>query len=359
MRGLQVLFLILLSALAQAAEKYEFYNGVRQLGMGGAGIAVANDETAVFINPAALGKLRDPFLTIVDPELHMSSAIGSYTSGFDFNLIGIENIAEKIRDNPDKHFHLKGQVFPSIVVPNFAAGVLIKYEMNGDFDSTDNEVDLDYVNDFTAVLGYNLRLFDGRLKVGFSGRYINRSIIKASDSIPVADIDGADAENLAQNGGGIALDAGVILTAPWATLPTLAVVVRDIGDTSFDLGAGFASGTGVKPDSVKQSVDAALAFFPIIGKRTRTTITFEMRDILSEDEDDTEDIYRLLHGGVELNISDVFFIRGGMNGRYWTAGLEFAIQNFQFQAASYGEEIGTAETTKEDRRYVFKFAYRY
>ena len=39
---------------------------------GGAGIAVVNDETAMLINPAGLGKLRDYIFTIADPEIEIS-----------------------------------------------------------------------------------------------------------------------------------------------------------------------------------------------------------------------------------------------------------------------------------------------
>ena len=347
------------SQLGWTGEKSEFYTGIRALGMGGAGIAVANDETAVFYNPAALGKLRDPFITVIDPEVHFGADTGSFVSGFSFDVISVDGLSEKISEHPGRNFHLKAQIFPSLVVPNFAMGVLVKYDINGSFDSENNEIDLNYTNDIAGVLGYNLRFFDGRVKVGFSARYINRSQITDSNPIPLADISSASLDTLAQNGGAVAADAGIILTVPWKWLPTLAVTARDIGDTSFSLGGGFASGNGTDPDKVKQSVDAAIALFPIVANRTRTTITFEMRDILSEDTDDKEDIMRLLHGGIEMNLYDVFFLRAGMNQRYWTAGIEFAMPNLQFQVASYGEEIGTATTNQEDRRYAVKFAYRF
>jgi hypothetical protein len=61
----------------------------------------------------------------------------------------------------------------------------------------------------------------------------------------------------------------------------------------------------------------------------------------------------------ELNYADALFVRAGMNQRYWTAGLELSIVNYQFQAASYGEEIGDDVTPREDRRYVVKFAFRF
>ena len=42
-----------------ARERRSFYEGVRGRGMGGAQIATVNDETALLVNPAGLGKLRD------------------------------------------------------------------------------------------------------------------------------------------------------------------------------------------------------------------------------------------------------------------------------------------------------------
>ena len=68
---------------------------------------------------------------------------------------------------------------------------------------------------------------------------------------------------------------------------------------------------------------------------------------------------KLIHAGMEFNFGDVFFMRAGYNQRYWTAGLELASEHFQYQLASYGEEVGTKDTPKEDRRYVFKFAFRF
>ena len=56
---------------SQAAEIYERYNGVRPLGMGGAYVTTVNDETAIYSNPAGQGKVRDLFLTLIDPEFHM------------------------------------------------------------------------------------------------------------------------------------------------------------------------------------------------------------------------------------------------------------------------------------------------
>jgi hypothetical protein len=58
-------------------------------------------------------------------------------------------------------------------------------------------------------------------------------------------------------------------------------------------------------------------------------------------------------------MSDFFFLRAGMNQRYWTGGFEISTQRFQIQGATYGEEIGTVTVPREDRRYIGKFAIRF
>ena len=68
---------------------------------------------------------------------------------------------------------------------------------------------------------------------------------------------------------------------------------------------------------------------------------------------------RRMHFGLELNFSDFMFLRAGLNQRYWTAGIEIATEHCQVQFASYGEDVGTAATPQEDRRWVAKVALRF
>lgn len=48
-----------------------------------------------------------------------------------------------------------------------------------------------------------------------------------------------------------------------------------------------------------------------------------------------------------------------MNQGYWTAGAEMSMFKYQLQIAAYGEEVGTRDVKKEDRRYVGKFSWRF
>ncbi len=349
------------SSLASAAsfngEIDEFYTGVRSLGMGGVYVNTVNDETAILTNPAGLGKLRDYTFTIADPELHGAFANTEIVNVTNFmDAISIQGLLDRLNQARGQHWHSKMQLFPSFVAPNFGVGLLAKYQINASVDPAGTNYRLDYVNDWALALGYNFRMYGGILKMGVTGRFVNRSEIH-DDLDPAS--TGLTVAGLAREGMGIAADAGLILTAPVAGLPALGVSVRDVGNTSYDFREGMFNATALRPRDTEQTVDVALSFQPILGNRTRTTIAFEYHGITTPLVESEEDAIKRSHAGIEFNFADFAFVRAGANQGYWTAGLEFATEKFQLQVASYGEEIGHPNGRREDRRWVGKFALRF
>lgn len=343
-------------AAAASGERDEFFNSARYLGMGGAGVAISNDETALLMNPAGLGKLRDYYITIADPEIDISEQAQTI-AGFGFMD---ERDPQKALDNAnnhaDAHFHGRAQAFPSIVVPNFGVGLFAKYEIDAELDSAANKFKYNYTNDWAMVFGFNFRMFDGILKLGANARMINRVEVDRDDIAPNStnlSIDSIGAEGL-----GIGTDGGMLLALPIVWLPTLGVAYRDMGRTSFTMREGMFFNTSSRPESVPETIDVGLAVYPILGDRAHSTWTIEYRDVLNKSEP-TASMMRRLHGGAEFNFADAFFLRAGMNQGYWTAGMELSIINYQFQIAAYGEDVGPPGTPKEDRRYVMKFAFRF
>lgn len=344
-----------LTSQARAAERYEYYNGIRGLGMGGAQVATVNDETAMLVNPAGLGRLRDYYITIVDPEAGIGAQAEAIMGTDVMKVTDPQATLEKTNANLDKHLHMRGQVFPSIVLPNFGIGLFGRTEVNAESVSETNTYKYHYTNDWAGVIGANIKLFNGIIKLGANARLTNHATIRRDDLATNA--TGLTVKSLAKEGIGVGSDAGIMIAAPTAWLPTIGAVYRDVGRTTYTLRDGMFLDATEKPDSTPSTLDVAIAIHPIVGKRARSTWTVEYRDAMSDDESET--LTRRIHGGVEFNFADAFFIRGGMNQGYWTAGMELAIINYQFQAAAYGEEIGTKETPREDRRYVVKFAFRF
>lgn len=354
------LILLLCATKSFAQEKRQFYYGIRALGMGNCAAAVVNDETALAQNPAGLGKLRDFFGTLFDPELELNqNAITMYNlSNYSnpFNLGQVYPAATQSLNNP---FHARAQVMPSFVARNFGIGLLAKYNLDVTATAA-NAATTFYRNDLALLLGYNFRLFDGRVKIGFTGKMISRVEIndQVIDPTGAVDLPTLGASGVATSGVGIGADVGIILAAPWTMIPTLGVVVRDVGNTQYSSTTFSQLSTATtRPTATTQDADIALALFPIHRKNVRSVWTIEYKNALTASSE--TDKAKLIHAGFEVNLGDVFFIRGGYNQRYWTAGAELASERFQFQLASYGEEIGNATNSVEDRRYVGKMAFRF
>lgn len=347
-------FLIMIPTLLQAAEVREDYNGARSLAMGGASIGVVNDETALLVNPAALGKLRDSYGTLFDPELDASKSLNdmyhtkAFTEPFD-----LEQVKATTNYTRDTYYHARLQLFPSFVTRNFGIGFFAKRLLDAQMNTAGTTMTTFYQEDLALHMGFNLRFFEGRVKVGAVGKVISRIEINA-------DLDATqtlDRNSLASEGVGVGSDVGVSLTAPIALLPTFSAVVRDMGGTSFDSGSGVRLHTATRPHTIDQDTDVAFSIFPIHGNQARSSFSIQY-DKLKEAALAT-DKSRYYHVGYEFNYGDVLFLRAGMNQKYWTAGVELASEHTQIQFSAYGEDVGTDGNSFEDRRYVFKFAFRF
>lgn len=329
-------------------EWLELYSNSRTLGMGGASIAVTSDDTSLYRNPANLGSVRDFYGTMFDPEIE---GTGNLTA----TSIDIKTVMDSLATKNNTYYRAKQQISPVLVRRNVGFGFFYKNEMSAEISSVDPTVmDTKYISDTGAIFGSNLRLFDGRVKIGATAKFINRIEVQNA-ALPVA--GPTDLETIGSEGSAVAFDAGLLIQAPWDYIPTLAVVVHDFGDSPFDKKDGFRLRTAARPVTVKQSVDAAIAIFPIHSNLFRSVWTLEYSDITNS-RNDTDNAKRM-HLGIELNSRDNFFFRLGYNQRYATAGVEVASEYLVWQLSTYGEEIGTEAAPREDRRVITKFALRF
>ncbi len=323
--------------------------------MGGASIAITSDETSLYRNPANLGSIRDFYGTVFDPEVEGSSNFVSQVTAKSLGkAFDIPEVITVLSPNPNTYYHAKAQLTPSLITRNFGIGLFYKNEMNAIMNPAVTHLDLKYQNDAGIVVGGSLRLFDGRIKIGGSAKMISRIEVNNA-ALPIA--GPTDLSTVGSEGTAFAFDGGLLIQVPWTYIPTLGVVVRDVGGTKFDKNDGLRMKTSSRPATVAQSVDAAVGLFPIHGNQLRSVWTLEYSDVTNS-RNDTDSAKRI-HAGIELNVRDLFFVRAGYNQRYWTAGFELASERFQWQVASYGEEIGTEQSPKEDRRLSTKISLRF
>ena len=350
------IILVLMSFQAFANNEWvSFYSNTRSLGMGGCSVAVSSDETALYRNPANLGSVRDLYGTALDPELEGSSNfVQQVSSNSTSKAFDLQEISKVLNSNRQTYYHAKLQGSPSLVRRNVGFGLIYKSEVSAETEATGTTMDTRYQNDFGAVVGASLRLFDGRLKIGGSVKALSR-IEVVNPLLPTA--GPFDLSKIGSEGTAIAFDGGLLLQIPWMFLPTLGAVVHDVGDTKFDKQDGLRLSTGTRPAPVTQSVDAAIAIFPIFSNTVRSVWTLEYSDITNS-RNDTDNMKRV-HLGIEISSRDLFSVRMGYNQRYWTAGFEVASERLQWQVSSYGEEIGTLTAPREDRRLNTKVSIRF
>jgi hypothetical protein len=346
---------------AAAEEKVWSYSGARQMAMGGVYTATVNDETSLVSNPAGLGRLRDSIVTAVDPEITASfTSTDVITLSTVTKILDLQELLNELKRHRGKHYHLKLQALPSFVTTNFGVGVHARYEYDAEMSADGTELDLKYNNDIAAILAYSLRLFSGIVKIGVAARFVNRT--ELIGKYPEATTD-LSVNQYGSEGFGVAGDAGLTVTAPIALLPTLAIVGRDLGTTSYRLSDGLLNRTQSRPRDTPARYDVGLGLYPILSNGTRMTFAVDLRDAQnfgrSSEDGTTYNVMRSLHVGTEFNLRDILFLRFGANQGYWTTGFELASDSFQLQASTYGEEIGTGSARKEDRRWVAKFSFRY
>ena len=355
------LLLLLIANQSGATEWLETYQTTRSLGMGGSGVALSSDETSLYRNPANLGSVRNIFGTFLDPELEGSSnfvnQVSSNSTGKAFDIEAVNTI---LNTNREKIYHARLQLTPSIVRRYFGFGLIAHNQLNAEMNAAGTQLNTQYRNDLGGVAGANISFFDGRVKLGASVKLINRIEVTNPTLSTAGPFDMA---TIGSEGTGISTDIGLLIQAPWTLIPTLGLVARDVGDTKFDYKDGLRLKTTTRPATVKQSVDVALAIFPIHANNFRSLWTVEYSDVTNSRND--TNAKKRIHVGFESNWRDILFFRAGLNQNYWTAGFEIASERVSWQLASYGEEIGgdivngIESASREDRRLNMKLTVRF
>ncbi|MBS3788139.1 hypothetical protein KGY79_08115 [Candidatus Bipolaricaulota bacterium] len=299
---LTALFLVLVILMAGTACGQEEYNnsgalldlgqGARPMGMGGAFIGLADDENAVYYNPAALGFL-DKFgvTTLWSPQFGLVDYGGI---GFARKYVGFSTSA--LYSGP-------------IEVPN---------EFGADTGASFN-----YVSG-NGVLGFGFPVLS-RLSLGGKVKYYYSHLT----------LEGSD------DGYGWSVDPAII--GKWKNFG-LGIMVENL------LTGGLVYG----PDH-REELEKILRAGISISSRIDESIELNVLADLEVPLDSvTATRYELMtpHLGVELWLSSVA-VRAGYNGRALTVGTSLEVSNFRLDWALSAYESGIAETHRVSLVYRF------
>ena len=330
---------------AGARELPSYFEAVRPLGMGGAFTAVADDENAVFYNPAGLDRVRSWGFAVVNPLFEAGEkGVELYNDVRDTDFNDTTEVTELLRDYIGEYLHYRAAVFPHFVMRRFALGVLGQVNVNVQpHNVAFPEADVDALATVGAHLGLGWGFFDGKLRIGGAVKYVKayrlQEIYTAAD-IAASDFEDRLSDDL-KDGAGFGFDLGAMVTFPVLLKPTMAVVVQNVSDT--DLGDA-----GEIPQQVNLglSVEHSFAWLTLVGAADWVDVTNNVGE-----DDDT---YKRLHFGLEARLPKVLAVRAGLYQGYSSFGATLDLWILKVDYATYAEEIGSAAGERADRRHVIQ-----
>jgi hypothetical protein len=369
---------------AQAADDgvsftiHHQYESPRALGMGDAFVAVANDYSALFYNPAGLARREDGELNL-SIDAGLSPAMLKFSKDIQDAQKSGSTDSEKqqaILNVLDENY---GKTFSARVAP--ASAVLVRPHWGIGFIPADVSMELTVhkqvgpaVNatvygDSTLAYGYgkDVPWFDhARLSLGFTGKLVNRVYAsKAVSAVELAaDSNFVKKEDL-HEGYTIDGDFGALLTPElpdegiWSMIrlarPTFGVVVRNIAETGFAHSFKLINKDETEaPEKLYRVVDVGTRWeYPsawIFGGRG----VLDIRDIGHPDFNWRKG----LHAGFEFDWTVASWWKGqyrvGISEGYYTAGLSALLGIFNLDFVTYAEDVGTYNHSKESRLYMVR-----
>jgi hypothetical protein len=334
---------------AGAAPLRRIGQNPRGLAMGGTGLSYADDETALFYNPAGMGSIDNFWFELLPVSLEASDAaldlVSDATSG------AFDNPSQIIRDNIGDELQFRGFLYPHVLVnlfPGLTIGGAYFLELQVEArlrNQATPEAEAFYREDTGQVIGLSFPSLEGQILWGISLRDMERTtgegIISSADLALASAKGELDVEALldTSTGSGSAFDVGMIWRME--SFPFLrgqfALAVQNVG--GLDLGEA-----GEVPQEIGLGWSFRPRFFPLVP----LLFAVEFRDITNELTDDSSTAKRT-HVGIEVGLlpldssTNLVTFRAGFSGSSTSVGFEFsAWHSFTLQYVLYEAEYGEA-----------------
>lgn len=349
------MFMLLLGVAgeARADNVHNLVRGTRAQGFGGAFTAVADDEQAIFYNPAGLAGIQQLGLQAASIEIEATVAnLLSLSS----DMSALQNMSgETINQFMGKNIYGRAQVVPSVVMPNFGFSLLMDGQIaliarNQALPTvqvgyqTTNGVQFAYG---TSLLGRRAaRRGTGDIRVGFAGKVLWRR--GGYRTLNTLDLVGVSESTLRSIAGNYQMGYGGDLGFQWLRrmgkngVLSAGLAWTDLGKFNF---AGEA-------DPLESKLNLGVASSFNLGRITGLTLALDYRDLLHDME-----WKKKTHLGAELALP-VVKLYAGLNQLMLSYGASFDLWLFKITAISAREEFGTLVGQDPVHTYQLKVAFK-
>ena len=393
MKFLATLLVTLFHTYAYGVEVPETFVPVRSNAMGGAFTAISNDANSVWTNPAGIARVRKarsrrtvhivkvPNIIVGVNQDGQEFISGISESGNADNASGLSSAAANLADKP---LWSTISLFPLIMLdigklPSLI-GIYSHTKLQATIDSEDTtQAEAEAVSDIGAVwsLAYTNR--SNRFNIGLNFRYLVRYAYE--DSMPVTDLQDASTlqTRIQQNSNktsALALDVGMMWTLADFWFPTIGLAVfnaplgcQDSYLNPFSKTRQKVCGTVFKGDILNQDADSNLdptdfrvgfSITPRFSRKVAARISAGLHHLFvssGSSQYGLSDIpiLKQTHAGIELFTGNPllpppFSVSIGYNQGFYSMGASMRVSALSLDVASFGRDISTTDTPKEDRR---------
>ena len=366
---------------AQTGELRRPGQGVRNLGMGNAGIGLSFDENALFYNPAGLASVDTilvgfPFLMEVsDDSVNIIKEVSK--------LSGDSKNADIVALLMGKRVHFRNLIDLNLIMPfgelmtfGAASGIETQFDF-GVRNPVAIEIDFGFRLDRINNFGFALPVARGRWLVGAGVETIERcdiplttatfgTVLNNSDigsSIGKCELNDLKRAQTFNFGFQRRLETASALKMTWG------FTANNVGGLKFK-----RSDNETSPADQNPEYSTGFSWQPSWGP-VRLLYAIDIRDLTMKHADDTDCqskkstdcLWKRLHIGTEIGISPIdsgastFAIRAGFNQGYFTYGFELnpfiVFRGLNIQYAVYKTETGSQIGDRPDKRKVFQLNF--
>lgn len=351
---------------------HHHYISPRALGMGDAFVAVANDYSGLFYNPAGLARREDGEL-----NLYIDGGISSsfFKMAEDISAAskkGTTEVYNVLQSSYGNNYG--GRISPLngiLVRPNWGIGVILA-DITSENTLQQNvgpAVNTTLIMDSTVAFGYADDLkgnYFGRLSWGITGKFVNRGYFsKSINFLEIANDPNAVSSNDLTEGYTVDADLGLLYTPDlpmegfWAYLkmarPSFGMVLRNALETGFGQSLKLINknATG-KPEKMYRVIDLGTKWeYPSLWIFSGRGV-LDIRDIMHP----AFNFKKALHLGFEFDWTVTSWWKGqyrvGWGQGYLSAGLSAMFTVFNLDLVTYGEDVGTYYAPIENRVYALR-----
>lgn len=324
--------------------------GARPAALGGAFTAVADDQNALFYNPAGLARLDSSFVALTDLGLSASLGSGGFGSLMDDagkiaetakgvaggsdtskQIDGFSKIGE-IVSSRTVSFGVKNQSY--WVSPHWGLATTMSVDAGLGVHSKvlPELADLAMLADLDSRFGYAHSFLDKKLHVGLAPYYKLRAQGGQANFSLAEAIEFEDTvKSIVGVGQGVGVDFGLMVTPIEAMSPTFGLAILNVGDTKlYNAGKSIFSNVSLfkdakesgTPDLIKQAVNVGFSLSPVDGAGF-VRVSGELKEINRPSAGELKPAIGL-EGGFRSRFVRAVADVGWGNGS-WSAGFELRL----------------------------------